>query len=264
MVVATIIRQLNPPAPYVPEWFTKELTDLGGKTDNGKDPQLRLVWGGSATQFWEGRERIKYPKNTKKVAIGWEVMDENGERQLLPLHDKPEQSMLSSEDKRVGRIVDDWLDIGLPVFIVEEWCPPEVACDGWAKRRYKYDTTTNAWIDKLGPEPRQGFYRKLFTLAEFKGEMMYYMEPNEQSLVYIKKMLWLQRQEPALYSKRERPPEQVVEGMLRKRYAEVDAWETKFEEDLADRMVDRVRRSLLSPTSFASVNNNKEIIIAHK
>lgn len=256
--ITNLISQLNPPQPHVPDWFTRELNQLGGKTDNG-EPQLRIVWGGSATVFWLGRLRIRYPKFTEKVPIGWEIINpETKERHLVSFKEANELIHL------VGRVVYDWIDIGIPMFVIEEWIPPEIACDGWEKRRWEWDRNTATRIDKLGPAPRGGLYRKLITLAELRGHMMYYMEPNEQTLTYIKKMLWLQRQEPMLYSKRERPPEHVVEAMLRKRYAELEAWETKFEDDMVDRMMDRTRRSLIAPTSFASVNNSKEIIIAHK
>jgi len=253
-----VIKELNPPAPYIPTWFLKELNELGGFADDGKTPQLRIGWGGELTQFWRGRMRIKYPKYTDKMAIGWEVLGENGERLLYPLNAANELTHL------VGRLVYDWIDIGIPMFVIEEWIPPEIACDGWEKRRYEWDAGNRVWIDKLGPEPREGLYRKLVTLAEFKGDMMFYMPPNEQTLVYIKKMLWLQRQEPMLYSKRERPPDNLVEQLLRKRYDEVEKWETKFEDDLADRMVDRVRRSSLAPTSYASTKKTPKLIIAHK
>lgn len=259
--IQTVIAQFNPPSPSVPTWFTKELTELGGYADNGKDPQLRIVWGGSATQFWEGRERIKYPKFSNKFPIGWEVVNEKGERELLPLQ-KEDSSVVSADNKElgVGRIVYDWVDIGQPFFIIEEWFAPEVACRGWQQSRYKWDSSTNTFIDRLGPEPTNGLYQRLFTLRTDKFE---YMEPNQAAMTYIKAMLWLQRQEPALYSKTERPPSFVVERELRKKYAEIEANEVKFEEKMADMMMERVRRSILNPTSYAPASKG-QIIVAHK
>ncbi len=250
----TMIRNLNPPAPHIPEWFTKELTELGGKSDNGRDPQLRIVWGGSATTFWQGRIRIKYPRYSNKKAIGWETINTDGTRELLPL------SAANNNDGKVGRLIYDWLDIGKPFFFMEEWVAPEIACEGWEAVRWQY-TPPNTWIDKLGPAPREGLYRHLFTLATDDGE---YMPPDEQAMVWIKKMLWLQRQEPLLYSKRERPPACVVENLLRARLQEVDAMDVKYEEHLTDLMVDRVRRSSLNPTSYASISHNRSLIITHK
>ena len=66
--------KLNPPAPEVPKWFTKELTKLGGKTPDG-EPKIRLVWGCDAISWQRGRYRLTYldPLAIKPVPIGWEI-----------------------------------------------------------------------------------------------------------------------------------------------------------------------------------------------
>lgn len=252
--IEAVISQLNPPMPYVPEWFTKELTKLGGYADNGKDPQLRLVWGGSATQFFEGRMRIKYPKYSKKMQIGVEYPLPNGQVEFLPM-----SSLKDPNEKRVGRIVEDWVDVGMPFFFVEEWLAPEIACEGWDHARYKWEGLK--CIDKLGPPPTEGFYRELFRLRTDDGQ---YMPPNEETLVYIKKLLWVQRQDPALYSKRERPPAFLLQKLLRERLKQIELNERQWEDNIVEQMWDRIRMSLLNPTSLPSVDGQRAIITSHK
>ena len=117
------IQGLNAPTPHVPKWFVKELTDLGGKCDDGKTPQLRIVWGGAQTMFWNGRIRIKYPKYSKKYPVGWEIITHyersNGKKYKTPGKlgiRKPVRQLLpisAAEDPQyaTGRIVEDLLSI---------------------------------------------------------------------------------------------------------------------------------------------------------
>jgi hypothetical protein len=252
------IAGLNPPAPYVPQWFHKALADLDGLNEFG-EPKWKLVWGGSETHFSIGRTRIKYPIRHKDVPVGWEIWTgrwtKNGKVYKYPgrrgkITRFPETRILPitcANDPKypTGRLVYDWLDIGKPRFIVEEWCAPEVACDGWEEQQFGTHPRTGEWCDILGPRPERGLYRGFMTLETDDGQ---YRPPDEATLNWLRSILYLRNQDPVLYSPRERPPQHVIEARLRKRYDEIRAFEAREAQELEQRMFDRmmvsVRRQL--------------------
>ncbi|MEW6734530.1 MAG: hypothetical protein AB1489_24610 [Acidobacteriota bacterium] len=244
-VLNTRIRNINAPAPPVPKWFIKELEDIGGKTPK-KQPKLRIVWGGSEIAWSKGRIRIKYPKFTKKFPIGWEVIrqTQDGEiRELLPME------TINEEDKRIGRIVYDWIDIGQPRFFIERWLPPEVACKGWpadgdmsqnaVSIRYAYDPEIG-WIDVIGPQPKDGLYLEWLKLETASGQ---FQAPDEEVMAAIRREHFLLRRQPHLWSPGDRPPSWLIEQRLRDRYDQVEQNEENFINNIADDILQHMRLS---------------------
>lgn len=253
------IANLNPAAPLVPKWWHDALAEIDGLNDYG-EPIFRLVWGGSATDWGMGRTRIKYPLRTSDCPVGWEVLtgryykngryyqypgrkgkrDRTPETQVLPL------SFANKPEYGPGRLVYDWLDIGKPRFIIEEWCHPDIACEDWEKRRYGPHPRTAVWTDILGERPSRGLYRPFLYLQTDKGE---YRPPDEDTLNWFRRIIWIRNQDPVLYNRNQRPPHSVLEANLRKRYAqymEFDAREQReMEERTRDKFVSAWRRHTL-------------------
>jgi hypothetical protein len=265
------IRKINPDPPSIPRWFEKELTQMGGKTSDGR-PKLKLVWGGSEVQWSRGRWRIKYPKFTKKFVVGWEAIrfyaDGEGKQYAEPGPSrKPVTELLPPEAANdpangVGRLVYDWLDVGKPRWIVEKWLPPEIACKGWPKDgdfgaeaikiRYAYDDNLG-WIDVIGPPPVKGLYVEWQWIDTPLGE---YKHPDEEVMAALRRQRWREREQFGNLAPGERPPDWVIQQRLRDRYDEVAANEEKWAEAIGGDIWQHMR-----PSYKAALNNNGTIFL---
>ncbi len=220
----------NPPSPYVPTWFKEELKKIGGVTESGQ-PLYRIVWGPDQKIFAYGEYRLKYLQSSKRVPVAWEVI-QNGEPILLPVE--------AANDPKypIGRLVFAWLDRGKPFFFLEEWCPPETACDQWELTRWevdpnKYYSDPNRMIDVLGPAPREGLYMPVLSLQDNDGNTLY---PNETTLEWLRKVIRIKESHPKLRQDnwREKPSPAVIEGYIRQKYQEIYEADQAYEEHLIE------------------------------
>lgn len=253
------IANLNPPAPSVPPGFHKALAEIDGLNDYG-EPIYRLIWAGNATCWRMGRIRIKYPLHVSDRPVGWEVLTgryyRNGrfyqypgrkgkrnrtpETRILPL------SCANDPSYGAGRLVYDWVDIGKPRFIIEEWCHPDTACSDWEKRRYGPHPRTGEWTDLLGEKPSRGLYRPFLHLQTDKGE---YRAPDEDTLNWFRRIMWIRNQDPVLYNRNESPPRTLLEANLRKKYAQYMEFDAKEQQEMEARTRDRFLSSWRRHTS---------------
>lgn len=245
-LVSSVIRQYNEPAPPIPKWFSKELESVAGLNPFG-EPKIRLAWGGSEVSWWKGRYRIKYPKYTTKFVLGFETIttDENGveHRELIPLE------ALNKDNRKVGRYVYDYIDVGTPRWYVEKWIPPETACNGWPadddfsaeaqQIRMSHDPELG-WVDALGPRPAKGIYLEWLKLETPLGE---YQAPDETVMAEIRRYKFHERNQPQYWSAGERPPAWLIAQQLREHYDQVEANEEKFIQDTADDLLQHMRPS---------------------
>lgn len=209
-------------APEIPKWFAQELLSIGGTTDNGRDPVYRVVWGGTETHWAYGQIRLKYPDSWKTVPVAWEVV-KDGKVSRIPVDDidLPENKGL------IGNIIYAKKVKGKEFWYLEQWVPPEIACEGWELYRYSQDKK----IDILGPEPRQGLYKGIMPLQDNNGK---FMPLDRDTLEWIRKVVYLKNSDPWLYDLRKRPPQRIVEQRIREKMLEIEEAEEKKVQELTE------------------------------
>ena len=227
------------PAPDLPDWFVRELTFIGGYTDNGRDPIYRIVWGGNATHWAYGQVRLKYPASWRTVTTGWEVV-KDGETIQIPTEDieLPEYAGL------IGNPICHKQVKGKEFWFLEQWMPPEIACEGWETHRW----STDKKVDILGPEPRQGMYKGILPLQDNSGN---FLAPSQETLDWIKKVVYLKNSDPYLYDLRKRPPQRVVEQRIREKMLEIELEEEKKIAELTE-----IYTSALMPSKRLLTHSN--------
>lgn len=223
--------RINPPSPHVPDWFKKELIKIGGVTDSGK-PRYRIVWGPDEKVFAYGYQRIKYLQSSIRIPVGWEVI-QNGERIVLPVE--------AANDPKypIGVLVFEWLDKGKPFFFLEEWCPPEIACEEWELIRYETDWSKSfddptRTVDVLGPRPNDGIYRAVISMQDNDGNPLY---PNESALEWLRRVIKIKESNPLLKNThwRNKPEPGVIEQYIRQEYQRMYEAEAEYEAQLAEK-----------------------------
>lgn len=204
-------------APYIPPEFTKELTKIGGLSPCGRFPIYRLAWGGSERIFSHGEMRLKYPKSWKTVQIGWTTV-RNGKEVAVPVEEIVNPFNSDGTPAIIRPIYGKQVK-GVQAWFLEQWMPPSLACPGWEALRYEIDIATGTKIDIMGPPPVDGQYKCLIKLQNDAGE---YLQPNAETLEWVRRVIYLKNQDPWLYNLAEFPPAHIVERRLREALAEED------------------------------------------
>lgn len=216
---------VNPPSPFIPDSFIRELNSIGGLTETGK-PRYRVVWGPDQTVIAYGQKRLKYLLRSRRVPTGWEVI-QNGERIVLPLE--------AANDPKypIGNLVFEWLDWGKPFFYLEEWCPPEIACEEWELHRWTVDETKllddpDRMIPVYGEAPREGLYREVLQLKDKEGKPLY---PSQETLDYVRKIIKIKEDHPVFKQTnwRSKPHPSIVAEYITQKYKEI--YESEQEEE---------------------------------
>lgn len=204
---AGVWRNPNPPSPPVPDWFVKELSEIGGRSIDGR-PILRIVWPGDQWVFKIGRMRIKYPAFHSKVLIGW------GYYAASDTEMKDFLVASKQEDVPAGAVtleIWDFLDTAPNHFIIEELVNAKIASEHWEAHRWKYYQEK---YDVLGPMPAEGFYDYLWAMKTDEGEPI---PPCDFALEKLRKFRWIRDNDPIFskFGQDEYPPPEIVEGLVR-------------------------------------------------
>ena len=147
-------------APTIPQSVLDDLARIGGKNEYGQ-PKLRVVWGGNHQWFRAGKWRLAYPIARKfRRLVAWNITHiPTGNKFNLPAGPQP----VFSAQYLVSPVYED-REIGYPGWILEEWWPPELVCQGWDAARWI--THNGEKIDLLGEKPIRGQYRFLLYLDD--------------------------------------------------------------------------------------------------
>lgn len=262
------------PAPASFKRFQKDLTKVGGRTPTG-EPVLRLVWGGEATDFWAGFTVMKYPfvrtfVDTRKVLIG---QDDTGEDLFLRLpydRNKWSEEHMKLYGDRVDIIEREIHEAGEPYWAIEEWLPPEKACQGWEEGRYYFKPgyfTADATgaVDLLGPAPTIGAWRRLFRLEDREGKPR---PPETADITRIERAIQARLNSPDYtgWGQRDDTPSHILRRNVKAKYDKIneqderDFNDTKQRMDVASRRA-LIRQGLIQPESAYSVPTSLANII---
>jgi hypothetical protein len=151
----------------------------------------------------------------------------------------------------MGGIHKEIHEAGQPFWGVEEWLPPEVACDGWNDMRWYRDSTyptanKDGYVDLLGPEPKDGCYQLLFYIKDERGEPR---PPVERDVERVRKACRERLEDPVYkrYGMRDRVPQSALrEAVTRKHDAIDEHYQQEFEEAKA-RIKDIASHHILGP-----------------
>ncbi len=250
----------NQPAPYVPEFFTKALVQLGGKQLDGT-PNLRVVWGQTERRFACGDNRIKYPTSfsaekadyvfrLRNIETG-EVSECNYEQfmEAKKAYEAVDPDITHMAEFKVIRQVE-W--IGIPRFIVEQYMPVVLLQDtplGWERNRYGWwfnpVTRKNEWTDVTGPFPYNGRYEHFLTIKVDDGTHFgKYKAPAEDTLLAIREAL--QGRE----AHQEKAPEQAVRDFIDAKEKVLAKAEADLADEIADSLAPHVNRMYETQTKF--------------
>lgn len=158
----------NEAGPPIPASFVQALTEIGGLNRYG-EPNLRVVWGQTATKWAWGKVRIKYPAVflNEQITLGYDVLPKAATNKPT-FYKRQEDIPAEFADCLVlPRMLLRREEIGLPRFIVESWVAPESLAkdeDEWNEGRWDYDVDSRELVDAAGPFPRQGRYEQFFTV----------------------------------------------------------------------------------------------------
>ena len=189
----------NSRAPFVEPHFTEELARIGGLNEH-REPNLRLAWGQTRTQFRRGKDRLLYIderipaiKHTRNVLKRPLLTDESGrvttwETKIIdrPPDILPEGWLYENEVLSIEWIGEQW-------FYIEQWFTPEVHLpndevfmpfgtpEQWEKDRYEdWEDPELGMVrhcDVLGPFPREGRYTSIWRIVAPFSYFEYDEEP---------------------------------------------------------------------------------------
>lgn len=170
-------------APTIPASVLADLLRIGGTNDYG-EPKLQLVWGGTHKWFRAGQWRLAYPIARKfRRLTAWNAVNPiTGEKKHIPVRHSEfsevgKKSLIilpgGNAQEPVAPVLPGWIvapvwetkEIGYPGWILEEWWPPELVCQGWEAARW-FINAQGEKIDLLGEEPTRGQYRFLMYLDD--------------------------------------------------------------------------------------------------
>ncbi len=208
----------NTAAPPLSSKFQNGLIKIAGRNKYGQ-PNVRLVWGQSIRRFAYGKERMTYLHAVATLE-----------------HKKA--------DYETGLIIceHELYDIGIPLWFIEEWWPPEIACAGWDANRWDWEAFTK--IDALGPPPIRGMYCQMLRVEgapdPFGIEPYTYRAPDAETLEWVKELVWRREQAKRTHSAEEMAPAEEVAKKVRAAYQEYAEAEIKQ----ATMIKDRIKSSL--------------------
>lgn len=177
----------HPPASFNARAFQRKLNQVAGKSDTGQ-PVVRLVWGWHAKEWEKGEFRLKYRCLTVPLDGG------------------------------------DYVDIGVPRWILEERHEPGQYWASWEASRWVEDVETGERVDMKGEPPRDGWYTYLALCAEHDPDKSccfrlwrdqrrrcwgYYREPNEADIQMVARAVQIARERHA-----QSPHEPLTEATL--------------------------------------------------
>ena len=180
------------PAPSQYPEFQKRLTDLGGKTPDGR-PRLKLEWGGEETRFFAGQRVAKYRFGLEQAQVGWSVpgnpKSKRKSHREPTLHIdelNPENWPAEFQPYRKGIMAPRYALLDIPIcnWFVCEWLHPKKCEVGWEESRWF--NRDGLIIDSIGPVPRTGYYYPLLQIQDPEAPGLY-AEPNEEALTLAKK-----------------------------------------------------------------------------
>lgn len=171
-------------APVIPERVLADLLRIGGTNDYG-EPRLRVVWGGSHQWFRAGKWRLEYPIHRKlRRLVAWNAVNPiTGEKRHIPVkHSEfsmsgPDKSLIvipgAKVDEPVQPVLPGWIvapvwenrEVGYQGWVLQEWWPPEIVCQGWESARWLF-RADGSKVDLLGEPPIRGQYRFLMYLDD--------------------------------------------------------------------------------------------------
>jgi len=232
--------------------FQKELTGIAGLSPNGL-PILRLVWGQSERQIFEGRERMKYIFSSTEYLEAWEISFFSRKGKIKRVQRlAPSPTPPSVGRGGLLRPVVGHTDIGIPRWMIEQWFPPEIACADWEDERWAW--VSGERVDVLGPAPREGLYMDAFyTIAEHRDECCrtaqskrwrcfgHYRAPARIDIEYASAVWQMNLKEPHTYSWTEVPPTRVVRQVIKERYREIREESEKRRVENRRRMFESMR-----------------------
>jgi hypothetical protein len=178
------------PAPPVPKWFTRDLGAALPRNPFG-EPQLIVGWGMEITTFRNGN-----PFDAKYIAMHERIVKRifrrldvvEGRYEYFQTRDDAANAVNINlgVHPKTGQPVIDYKEIkgvrhwGPPVFVVEQWHPPERIDPPhvWARNRHEEiqgRSGQKVRVDVLGPYPSRGQYRELIQIADVDSDFLWEM-----------------------------------------------------------------------------------------
>jgi hypothetical protein len=205
--VESIPNENFPPPTQKPDWFDKQLLKIGGYAYKGASiPRYQVVWGmdPEVKHFAMGKMRMKYISivDHYETLKGYNIIQtrkgKETQRFFLPpieAHRRymdPNTQQLTRNAKPgqiiAPVIVKEEKEIGLPLWVVEQWVPPEAFGDpvSWNNERYlvnPIDATES--IDALGEYPENGRYIHFFDLLDYDEDGRTIYRPLDEGAIEL-------------------------------------------------------------------------------
>lgn len=179
--------------PLIPEWFIKELRNLG--LNPFGEPRFRIVDGQKEMHFIAGREQTKYQikEPERYTYMTFERIDSRtGKMKEYPTRRAAESDLNPYMLQGIGmNQVIEIHEIGYPCYILESWTSPEeLNRSAWDKERFsnEFNELTGKFerIDLLGPFPSCGRYDMVFEIVDEDGRAI---APNQRTLDEIQRRM---------------------------------------------------------------------------
>jgi len=252
--IKDIPSQNFPPPTPKPDWFDAAVNKIGGYADPGtnKIPKYRVVWGmdPNITQFAMGKMRMKYVSivDTYETLKGYNIINTRKKKNnkfFLP----PIEAHKRYLDPNTGQMTRGGLgilvspvitteerEIGIPLWIMEQWVPPEAFGDavGWNNERYLVNPMDSTdYIDALGEYPEKGMYIHWFDLLDYDEEGRTIYRDLDEGAIEI-----LRANHVMNIARREKLKFTTPESARKERSDKIDAEWEKWDKEMTNEMLD--------------------------
>jgi hypothetical protein len=215
--------------PPVPEWFRRELSQIGQR--DGK-PMFKLVDGQREMRWRNGKMDVKHLLQHSDVPAYVPVIRQVFRRAIFGTEDyKLYPSWAAAQKDAASNLAEDieftnhlsTRAVGRACWIIEVYISPdELGYEEWENARYADLQVKGVFqkVDVLGPFPRDGYYVYAFSVLDEEGKAI---SPGERTLEECKRRWQMAQKAPA-----------ELEEEVRKYEERVALFEKKEIERLAD------------------------------
>ena len=167
-----LARLNNEPRPYLPDWFVRDLTSIGGRDTVTGMPNYRIVWG--------------QDKEAQKMYV------ENGVAYWRPNYIKGYYTQLirlSIKGQMIAPVIEKSEPVAMPCYFIEKYIPARnITKDLWESIRWFYNDQGQK-EDLMGPFPERGHYVEYLCLQD--PETKEIIKPCQTVLNELKERLGL-------------------------------------------------------------------------